>query len=84
MCDLNPEFLFTKEELAKMLQLSERTVDRHIVEGKVPAPFYIGSRPRWMRSAIQEWFMAGCPGGGSKREMPQCGTVGGMLVPSEN
>jgi predicted DNA-binding transcriptional regulator AlpA len=63
----------TKTELARRLKLSERSVDRHCKAGKIPAPSYVGTRPRWLCATIDQWFRAGLPGGGAPRVMPQRG-----------
>jgi hypothetical protein len=65
------EGFLTKADLAGRLKLSERSIDRLCRAGKVPAPSYAGTRPRWLRATIDEWFRAGLPGGGGPRVMPQ-------------
>lgn len=52
--------LLTTAQVAAMLQVSLRTVRRHIAEGKMPDPIYVGARaPRWDRAQIMDWLKAG-------------------------
>lgn len=43
----------TKKEVAELLKVSTRTVERNCASGKIPKPFYVGERsPRWSAKAI--------------------------------
>ena len=50
----DPSMLLTKADLAEHLRISERQVDN--LRGHLPAPIYLGSSPRWLRSAIVDWL----------------------------
>jgi predicted DNA-binding transcriptional regulator AlpA len=49
----------TKCEVAEFLRLSTRSVDRLVQQGRLPAPSYFGTRPRWNSQSIREWAAAG-------------------------
>lgn len=53
--------MLTKDELATLLAISIRTLQRKLDLGEVPAPLRIGKSVRWVRSQIEEWILAGCP-----------------------
>lgn len=53
--------MLTKDELASLLSISIRTLQRKLDLGEVPAPLRIGKSVRWVRSQIEEWILAGCP-----------------------
>jgi len=49
------------ETVAKMLDISVRSVWRLLSAGKLVAPRRLGRSVRWSRSEIREWIEAGCP-----------------------
>lgn len=54
--------LIDSQEVARRLDLSERTVWRLCSAGKLPKPVSIGSRSkRWRVEEIAAWVAAGCP-----------------------
>ncbi len=53
--------MLTKTELASVLNISIRSLQRKINKGEVPEPVKIGASLRWVRSLIEEWILAGCP-----------------------
>lgn len=53
--------LVTAEELAKLMQVSERTLWRLLSAGKVPQPVRIGRNTRWRLAEVLEWIEHGCP-----------------------
>ncbi|WP_152051756.1 helix-turn-helix transcriptional regulator [Tautonia marina] len=53
--------LITAEELAKLMQVSERTLWRLLSGGKVPQPVRIGRNTRWRLAEVTEWIERGCP-----------------------
>lgn len=63
--DLIPEAapaLMTSAELAGELQISERTVRRLEITGKIgPRPIHIGRAVRYRREEVTKWLEAGCP-----------------------
>lgn len=52
--------LLTKKELAEMLQLSQRTVYRMVMEKRLPQPIKLGVSVRWRQETIQEWIESDC------------------------
>lgn len=56
--------LMTRVELAALLRLHVRELDRMRSAGKIPAPVRVGPRagkPLWPRWQIVAWIDAGCP-----------------------
>jgi hypothetical protein len=51
---LDPPALMTRAEVADALRLSPDAVTRFSQLGKLPAPFYIGNRPRWHAEEIRK------------------------------
>lgn len=58
--------LISAEELAKLIQVSERTLWRLLSAGKVPQPVRIGRNTRWRYAEVREWIEKGCPGPSSR------------------
>lgn len=51
-----PEKLIGRDELASLLGINKRTLDRYRSDGTIPAPsIMIGSMPRWLPSTIAAW-----------------------------
>ncbi len=48
-------------EVARMLGVSERHVERMDASGKLPCPVRLGRAKRWLRADIDVWLAAGCP-----------------------
>lgn len=47
----------SRERLAEMLDISTRTIDRRVDEGKLPPPdLYVGRQPRWKLATIEAWL----------------------------
>lgn len=54
--------LLSKNELAKLLGMSARTVDRLRDARKLPAPVVLSARLlRWDRAAVERWISDGAP-----------------------
>ena len=53
--------LMTVEQLAKVLQVSIRSVWRMRSAGQVPPPVKIGGGVRWRVRDVQSWIDEGCP-----------------------
>ena len=54
--------LMTSAELATELQISERTIRRLEITGKIgPRPMNIGRAVRYRRDEVEKWIEAGCP-----------------------
>ena len=62
MPDTAPQ-LITAEELAKLMQVSERTLWRLLSSGKLPKPVRIGRNTRWRVDQVSDWIQQGCPHG---------------------
>lgn len=53
--------LLTIQQVAKLLQVSTRSVRRFRATGKLPAPILIGKSVRWRGEDLQKWIEGGCP-----------------------
>lgn len=56
--------LLTKQQLASMLQVSQRTIDRWLVEQRLPrnAKVVIATGSvRYRSNVLQQWLNDGCP-----------------------
>lgn len=53
--------LLTSDALARMLQISKRSLIRLRSAGKLPRPVQLGRCVRWRTVEIREWIDAGCP-----------------------
>ena len=57
----NDAALICAESLARMLDVSVRTLWRLRNSGKLPLPIKLGGSVRWRTSEILAWVSAGCP-----------------------
>jgi prophage regulatory protein len=55
--------MLTKREVADMLGIVPRTVDRLRILESIPQPVRIGGSVRWPSPVIEAWIAAGCPEG---------------------
>jgi predicted DNA-binding transcriptional regulator AlpA len=54
------EPLLSSEGVAKLLNVSRRTIDRLRASGKLPKPtLYVATMPRWKASVIRDWIDCG-------------------------
>jgi excisionase family DNA binding protein len=53
--------LLTAEQVAELLNISERSVWRHLSAGKFLEPVRIGGCVRWVRERVLRWIEEGCP-----------------------
>jgi excisionase family DNA binding protein len=53
--------LIDAAELARLLMVSVKTIDRWLRAKKLPAPIVIGRERRWRRQEIELWLAAGAP-----------------------
>ena len=60
--DIAPK-LINAEELARMMNISERTLWRLLSGGRLPQPVRIGRSTRWRLAEVVEWIERGCPRG---------------------
>ncbi len=55
-------------ELARLLGVSVRHVERMDASGRLPRALRLGRAKRWSLQEIRAWLAAGCPGRGAWRE----------------
>lgn len=66
--------LVNAEEVARLMDVSERTLWRLLSAGKVPPPVRIGRSTRWRLADIRSWIERGCPiEVGPSRDRPALG-----------
>jgi predicted DNA-binding transcriptional regulator AlpA len=53
--------LATASQVAKLMQISTRTLWRLLSGGRVPEPLRIGGAVRWRLDIVKAWIEAGCP-----------------------
>lgn len=53
--------LIAAAEVAKLLQISKRTLARLQSAGAIPPPVRLGGSVRWRLEEIQKWIADGCP-----------------------
>jgi len=53
--------LLNGDALARLLQVSKRSLMRLRSAGKLPRPVQLGRSVRWRSNEIREWVDAGCP-----------------------
>jgi excisionase family DNA binding protein len=53
--------LIAAAEVAKLLQISKRTLARLQSKGAIPPPVRLGGSVRWRLEEIQKWIADGCP-----------------------
>ncbi len=53
--------LIDVETVARMLDISTRTVYRLADSGKMPRPVKLGQLVRWPRAELEKWIAGGCP-----------------------
>ena len=58
---LSAPVLVKDHEVARMLDVSKRTVWRMVSAGQIPLPVRLGGNTRWRLLDIQNWIERGCP-----------------------
>ncbi|MBN8625036.1 MAG: helix-turn-helix domain-containing protein [Planctomycetes bacterium] len=53
--------LIQADELATLLNVSERTLWRLLSAGKIPEPVRLGRSTRWRLDQVRQWINDGCP-----------------------
>lgn len=53
--------LLSAARVARLLEISERTLWRLRSAGKLPRPVQVGGSVRWRAEEIRRWIDAGCP-----------------------
>ena len=50
--------LLTKKEVAELIRMSVRNLERRLAAGEIPSPFHLfgGKAPRWRRERIEAWM----------------------------
>jgi predicted DNA-binding transcriptional regulator AlpA len=64
--DLDQDFvseplLISAAEVARLLQVSTRTVWRQLSADQIPQPVRFGGTVRWRIEEIRKWIAEGCP-----------------------
>jgi len=59
--EISEPVLITPAQVAKLLQISLRTLWRMRSGGQLPLPVRIGSSVRWRYDDLKKWIAAGCP-----------------------
>lgn len=59
--DNDEPILLTAQHVAKMLQISPRTLWRLLSAGKLIRPVKLGHSVRWRRDELMRWIADGCP-----------------------
>ena len=58
----NPDaLLVTATDVARLLNISKRTLWRLLSAGKLPRPVRLGNVVRWRRNELEQWISQGCP-----------------------
>jgi excisionase family DNA binding protein len=52
----NPRRFLTKKDIAARLEVSERTVERLVREGKLVRPMRIGDRNKWLEEDLEAYL----------------------------
>ncbi len=55
------QLLLSQTELARLLDLSSRTISRMNASRKIPRPVRVSRSVRWRRDEVERWIAAGCP-----------------------
>ena len=53
--------LLTAKGVAKLLQISTRTLWRLLSAGKIISPIKLGRSVRWRKEELMRWIADGCP-----------------------
>lgn len=53
--------LLEQSEVARLLRISTRTLQRLCANRQVPTPVYIGRFPRWRQNELTAWLDNRCP-----------------------
>lgn len=52
---------FTRQQIAALLQISDRSAKRLDAERLIPGRFTVGRSVRFRRRDVEKWVAAGCP-----------------------
>ncbi|GMU34161.1 MAG: hypothetical protein AMXMBFR20_20330 [Planctomycetia bacterium] len=53
--------LLSIKDVARLLNVSVRHIERLDASGRIPAPKRVGRCKRWLSDDIQNWMIEGCP-----------------------
>lgn len=53
--------VLSAEQLAELLDISERTLWRLLSSGKIIQPVRFGGNTRWRYTEVMDWLNDGCP-----------------------
>ncbi len=56
-----PPLLLNRNDVARELRCSTKSVNRLIARGGLPVPVQVGQRKRWRRDDLVRWIAEGCP-----------------------
>lgn len=56
-----PPLLLDRNDVARELRCSTKSVNRLIARGGLPVPVQVGQRKRWRRDDLVRWIAEGCP-----------------------
>jgi excisionase family DNA binding protein len=59
--DTNDSQMLSTQDVAKMMNCSDRHVTNLRKRGRMPPPVKLGTLVRWPRTKIEDWIQAGCP-----------------------
>lgn len=59
--DAARSLLIPVREVARIMNVSTRSVWRLLSAGKLPRPLRIGGAVRWRRDDLERWIADGCP-----------------------
>lgn len=59
--ELASKLLVSAEELATILDVSQRTIWRLLSARQIPSPVRFGGTVRWRLSEVNAWIEQGCP-----------------------
>jgi len=58
---VSPRRLIRATELAEMLSVSPRTINRMLSSGRLIPPIRLGGSVRWRLDEVERWIAEGCP-----------------------
>jgi len=59
--DMPEPLLVTAQEVARLLNVSTRSLWRMRSAGDIPSPIKLGSAVRWRLDEVKAWIANGCP-----------------------
>lgn len=58
---MTTKLVLSSADIAEILGVSRRTVNRYAAAGRLPKPIKHLPRRRWRRADIEKWVEEGCP-----------------------